>query len=68
MNSDSVISMHTVISMTGISRTTIWRRERAGDFPKRIQLSPGRVGWKAVEIQAWIEDRPCVEGGGRDGA
>jgi len=47
-----------VIDLTGLSDPTIWRRERAGDFPQRIQLSPNRVGWFEDEIEAWQESRP----------
>lgn len=38
-----------------LSDVTIWRLEKAGKFPKRRQISPGRVGWLASEVDAWIE-------------
>ncbi len=47
-----------VTEKVGLSRVTIWRMERAGTFPKRVNLSPGRVGWKSDEIDEWIETRP----------
>ncbi len=31
-----------------LSRTTLWRLERDGQFPQRIQVSPGRIGWVAA--------------------
>jgi prophage regulatory protein len=37
------------------SRTTIWRLEQNGDFPKRIQLSPSRVAWVYSEVIQWID-------------
>lgn len=42
---------------TGLGDTTIWRMERAGLFPKRVEISPGRVGWASDEIDAWKESR-----------
>jgi prophage regulatory protein len=42
---------------TGLSDTTIWRRVRAGDFPPPFRLSPGTVGWRERDIEAWIEQR-----------
>jgi prophage regulatory protein len=48
-----------VIAMTGLSRMTIYRLERAGLFPTRRQLSRNLVGWKEDDIQAWIESRPA---------
>lgn len=43
---------------TGLSRTTIWRMERRGDFPPRRKLSGNAVGWLASEVEDWIESRP----------
>jgi len=39
------------------SDTTIWREEKAGRFPRRVQLGPGAVGWYEDEIDAWINAR-----------
>ncbi len=47
--------------ITGLSRTSIWRLEGAGEFPPRRQLSPGRVGWLRSEVEAWVKNRPRVE-------
>ena len=44
-----------VMEMTGLSRTSIWRRERRGDFPRRIRLGPNSVGWMSDEVTAWVE-------------
>ncbi len=35
----------------------IARLERAGAFPKRVQLGECRVAWLAEEVEAWIEER-----------
>jgi prophage regulatory protein len=50
-------SLRDVVRMTGLSRTTIWRAERGGHFPRRRQLTPGRVGWLASEVEAWMSAR-----------
>ena len=55
-----ILSTRSVIAETGLSRTTIWRLERQGHFPKRLQLSPNRVGWKSDAIRDWIESRPLA--------
>lgn len=47
-----------VITITGLSRTTIWRLERHDNFPKRLKLSANRVGWNDDEIHQWLMDRP----------
>lgn len=42
-----------VIRETGLSRTTIYRLERRGDFPPRVTLSPNSMGWWSNEIDGW---------------
>ena len=43
--------------ISGLSRTTRWRLERAGLFPKRYSISPGAVAWLASEVQEWLQSR-----------
>jgi prophage regulatory protein len=33
------------------------RLEKAGKFPKRIQLGPNRVGWIESEVDEWLSQR-----------
>jgi prophage regulatory protein len=47
-----------VVSTTGLSRMTIYRLERAGQFPSRRQLSQNCVAWPEDEILNWLKDRP----------
>jgi prophage regulatory protein len=47
-----------VIRRTGLSRTTLWRLERQGEFPARVRLGLNSVGWREHEIAHWIEARP----------
>jgi prophage regulatory protein len=41
----------------GYCRQHLRRMEDAGEFPCRIQLSPGRVGWYEHEIDEWLRKR-----------
>ncbi len=45
---------------TKLSRSTIWRLERAGRFPARRQMSLGRVAWVESEVNAWLSSRAPV--------
>ena len=47
-----------VEAVTGLSGTTIWRREREGKFPRRRRVGPNVVAWRSDEVEAWIEGRP----------
>lgn len=40
-----------------LSRSTIWRMERAGQFPKRRRLSVNKVAWWEPEIEEWLRSR-----------
>jgi len=53
----AILDESKVEELTSLSRTTRWRMERRGEFPKRVRLSPGRVGWRQAEIEAWIRSR-----------
>lgn len=43
-----------------VSRPTLWRMWRKGDFPKPISISPGRVGWLKSEVDAWKASRAAA--------
>ena len=45
-----------------ISSTELWRKVRAGDFPKPIRLGQRVVAWNLGEVLAWLETRPRYDG------
>ncbi|MES3093947.1 helix-turn-helix transcriptional regulator [Sphingomonas aerolata] len=51
---ESIISVEEVVKMTGLSRTTIWRKRRKGTFPCSVQISEGRVGFRISDLDAWM--------------
>ena len=54
------LTVKQVMDMTGLSRTTIWRLENDGEFPKRRQLGLRRIGWIESEVLDWMESRTLV--------
>ena len=57
---DSNLKIHRlpeVQVLTGLPRSTIYRRIEEGTFPKSISLGPRSVGWLHEDIQKWIADR-----------
>lgn len=50
-----------VIEMTGLSASTIRRREREGSFPRRRKLSARRRGWLFSEVASWLRSLPPAE-------
>ena len=45
-----------VVKITGLSRTTLWRMEKDGNFPKRHKIGLRAVAWLQTDIEQWIED------------
>jgi predicted DNA-binding transcriptional regulator AlpA len=48
--------------VVGFGSGTAARLERQGLFPRRREVSPGRVGWLAEELQTWARTRPLADG------
>lgn len=55
------LSQKQVCEKTNLSRTTIWRRQHDGTFPKRKRLTSNRVAWLERDIEEWIESRGDAE-------
>lgn len=56
-----MVRANEVCSRTGLSRTTIWRLVRKGEFPPPRRLSSNAVGWIEEEVDGWIRGRAaCV--------
>jgi prophage regulatory protein len=51
-----VLRIKDVVEEYGLSRTSIWRKEQLGAFPKRVRLGAGRaVGWLRSDLEAWLQ-------------
>ncbi len=59
MQVDKLLTVDEVLALTGYrSRTTLWRKVRAGGFPPPRKDGPTSVRWRASEIQRWIDELP----------
>jgi prophage regulatory protein len=50
-----LLSRDEVLKRTSLSRATLWRKERAGEFPKAVRISSNRVAYDAEAVDAWIQ-------------
>ncbi len=55
---DRMLRPTEVMARTGLSRTTIWRRVRAGKFPPPAVLGEQSIGWPESIIDEWCDSRP----------
>ena len=59
-----ILKMKEVADATGLSKTTIWRRQRSGDFPLAVKLggpNSRRIGWRQEDVEKWLESRPPID-------
>lgn len=54
-STDRILTFRDIQKITGRSRSTIWRWEKIGYFPKRVQPGPNTVGWFSSEIESWMQ-------------
>lgn len=54
---DRILPWSQVKVICGLSRTTVWRMQKTGDFPACVQVSLNRVGWWQSELLAWRRAR-----------
>lgn len=54
---DRLIRFPEVKRIVGASRSTIDRKELAGEFPRRVPLGPNSVAWAESEVRTWVAQR-----------
>lgn len=50
-----IIRKPELLSRVTLSDCSIWRMEKLGQFPKRIQIGACSVGWFSDEVDAWFD-------------
>jgi prophage regulatory protein len=55
---DCYLRTKEVLANTGLSRTTIHRLVKDGDFPSPKRLGKRAVGWLSSDVARWREARP----------
>ena len=52
-----VLRLPQVLVRVGLSKSTLWRRINANEFPPPIRLGPRATGWIEEEVDEWISSR-----------
>ena len=58
------LRLPTVIDRTGLSRSSIYRHEAEGTFPRRVKIGANASAWLASDIDRWITARVAASRGG----
>ena len=55
-----ILRKEEVQRLTGLSYTTIWRKEKEGEFAARVRLGANSVGWREGDVLRWLDQRERV--------
>jgi prophage regulatory protein len=62
MSKERLINRDELLKMVPYTIQHIYRREKAGTFPRRVRLGPNRVAWLETEVLEWINARVNARG------
>ncbi|MCV2367014.1 helix-turn-helix transcriptional regulator [Roseateles oligotrophus] len=55
------LRMHSVIRLTGLGRSTIYRLIADQQFPCPVRLGLRAVAWRRADLDRWSEARPSAK-------
>jgi len=56
-----ILRLPEVISITGVSRSSIYKWVDEGQFPRPKQLGSRAIGWDSRELADWMDSRPIQQ-------
>ena len=56
----NILRLPAVMLKTSLSKSSIYRLESLGKFPKRVRIGENSTGWLSSEIDEFIASRPRV--------
>ena len=58
----AILRLPDLVSETGLSKTSIWRRVKDRTFPEPVKLggpTSRAVGWRREDIETWLANLKC---------
>ena len=53
---DRILRLPTVLKLTGLCRSTLYRKVDAGKFPRQIRIAERCVGWRESAVRDWMHN------------
>ena len=53
-----MLRLRSVILITGLSKSTLYRLIKLGHFPQPLRLTQRAVRWRREEVDEWLLHRP----------
>ena len=54
---DTLLTIEEVVERTRLSKPTVYKLIRQGDFPRQLRLCANKVAWLEGEVSDWIAAR-----------
>jgi len=54
---DGLLTLKEVAARTRLSRATIYKMVRSGDFPRQVRIGAAKVAWFRSEVESWLQQR-----------
>ncbi|MET3711776.1 prophage regulatory protein [Sphingomonas trueperi] len=58
---DRILRLKAVLALTGLTRSTLYRKMDAGTFPASTQISTRCIGWRESAVTCWLDDPMTYE-------
>ncbi|MHA6718667.1 helix-turn-helix transcriptional regulator [Sphingomonas sp. RS6] len=58
---DRILRIKTVLALTGLTRSTLYRKMEAGTFPKNTRISTRCMGWRESAVAEWLDSLKAQE-------
>ena len=55
-----LVRLPTVMRMTGLARSTIYKMIAKQNFPTPVRLGPRTVAWRRTDLDAWSQAQPIA--------
>lgn len=55
--SDTLLTVEEVAERTRLSKPTIYKLIRHGNFPRQLRLCANKVAWLEREVDGWVAER-----------
>lgn len=59
---DRLMRLEEAERITGLSRSSIYRKMDEGTFPRSVRVTSGAVRWRMSQIMDWMESLPVTGG------
>lgn len=60
---DRILRLNAVLDLTGLSRSTLYRKMQDGTFPKNVKLNTRCAGWRESMVEEWLRNPISYEVG-----